>query len=180
MFRLIAIAGVVGVIVALSFAETPATAPADGVIRMKAGQSKPFTDPHGHVWQEQKGFPDGDDVERDSDLKIQNTDMPAFYRTEHYDMTSWSVPVPNGTYTVKLYFCETYEDVTKPGERVFDVKIGQQQLKDFDIVKEAGSPLKPVTKTFDGVNVTDGVVKVVFTANVQSPCINGIEIIPKK
>ena len=46
------------------------------------------------------------------------------YRTEHYDMTSFSENVPNGKYTVKLHFAETYEDITGAGERVFSFNVG--------------------------------------------------------
>ncbi|MGD0387769.1 MAG: malectin [Tepidisphaeraceae bacterium] len=161
-------------------ADTPTTQPDDGAIRIKAGSDKPFTDPHGHVWQADKGFDAGETVDRDADLKIDHTDMPDFYRNEHYDMTKWTGDVPNGTYTVKLYFCETYEGITDVGQRVFNVKIGDQQLKDFDIFKEAGGADRPIIKTFDNVTVADGKLTITFEAGEQSPEINGIEIIPKK
>jgi len=170
---------------AINFADAPATQPAtqpdDGVIRVKAGADKAFTDPQGHVWQADTGFDGGDTVSRDPGLKIENTDMPDFYRNEHYDMTKWSATVPNGTYTVKLYFCETYEGITDVGQRIFDVSIqGKKVLKDFDVYKVAGGAEKPITKTYDDIAVTDGKITVSFDANIQSPQINGIEIIPKK
>jgi Malectin domain len=184
MNRLVLVIGVLAVFASLVIAADPATAPttapSDGAFRMKAGSNESFTDSHGRVWQAQKGFADGDDVERDADLKIEKTDMPALYRTEHYDMSSWSTDLPNGAYTVNLYFCETYEGIGAPGDRVFSVKIGDKQLKDFDIYKEAGGACKPITKTFDDVQVSDGKLKIEFVPNAQSPCINGIEIIPKK
>ena len=184
MHRIILSITAIAVVVTIAFAAdsttAPTTAPADGAFRMKAGTNEPFTDPHGRVWQGQKGFVDGDDVSREPDLKIENSDMPAFYRTEHYDMSAWNTDLPNGAYTVNLYFCETYEGIGAVGDRVFDVKVGDKQLKDLDIYKEAGGSCKPITKTFDDVKVTDGKLKIVFTAKVQSPCINGIEIIPKK
>jgi hypothetical protein len=161
-------------------ADGPATQPDDGVIRIKAGADNPFTDPHGHVWQADTGFEAGDTAMRDPSLKIENTDMPDFYRSEHYDMTKWTGNVPNGTYTVKLYFCETYEEINAPALRVFNVKIADQEVKDLDVFKEAGGAGKPVIKTFDNVAVTDGKLTITFDANVQSPEINGIEIIPKK
>ncbi len=185
MKRSIVISGIcllVGLFMAaLSWADAPATQPADdGVIRVKAGADKPFTDPHGNVWQADKGFEGGDTTARDADLKIENTDMPAFYHSEHYDMTGWSGDVPNGTYTVKLYFCETFDEITAAGQRVFNVKIGDQEIKNLDIFKEAGGANKPLIKTIDNVTVTDGKLKIEFVAGVQSPEINGIEIIPKK
>ncbi len=169
-------------VAAIGSADTPTTQPDDGVIRIKAGNDKPFTDPHGHVWQADKGFDGGDTTDRDSTLKIENTDMPDFYRHEHFDMTGWSGDVPNGTYTVKLYFCETYDGITDAGQRVFNVKVddSKDELKNFDIYKEAGGPNKPLIKTFKDITVTDGKLKITFEAGEQSPEINGIEIIPQK
>ncbi len=124
---------VLSLFVTLAFAgdpaTVPATAPSDGVFRMKAGIDQPFKDAKGRIWQKQSGFADGDDVAREPDLKIEKTDMPEFYRTEHYDMSSWSTDLPNGTYTVNLYFCETYDGIGAVGDRVFDVKLGDKQLK---------------------------------------------------
>ena len=48
-------------------------------------------------------------------MPIANTKDPSLYRTEHYDMTSFSENVPNGKYTVKLHFAETYEGITGAG-----------------------------------------------------------------
>ncbi len=184
MKRVLAIVGMcvcIGLLfTAIGSADTATTQPDDGVIRIKAGMDKPFTDPHGHVWQADKGFDGGDTTDRDASQKIENTDMPDFYRHEHYDMTGWSGDVPSGTYTVKLYFCETYDGVTDAGQRVFNVKVGNQDLKNFDIYKEAGGANKPVIKTFKDVKVTDGKLKITFEAGEQSPEINGIEIIPQK
>jgi hypothetical protein len=145
---------------------------------VKAGSDQPFADPQGRKWAADKGFDGGDTVARDGDLKILNTDMPAFYRNEHFDMTAWNTDLPNGKYTVKLYFCETYEDITGPGQRVFSVNVMGQQLKNLDVFKEAGGADKPLIKTFDNVMVTDGHLKITFDAGVQSPQVNGIEIIP--
>jgi hypothetical protein len=185
MKRVIAILGLVISVslmfVVMGFADPAATQPADdGAIRIKAGSDKPFTDPHGHVWQADKGFDGGDTVDRDENLKIEKTDMPAFYRNEHYGMASWKGDVPDGTYTVKLYFCETYEGITDAGQRVFSVKVGDQEVKDFDIFKEAGGMGKPVIKTFENVKPTDGKITITFTTGTENPEINGIEIIPKK
>ncbi len=163
----------------LARADAPATQPNDGEIRIKAGSDQPFVDPQGHRWEADKGFDGGDTVARDDDLKILNTDMPAFYRNEHFDMTSWSTDLPNGKYTVKLYFCETFDDISGAGQRVFSVDVaGQAKLKDFDVYQAAGGADKPLIKEFDNIAVTDGKLKITFDAGVQSPQINGIEIIP--
>jgi endoglucanase len=158
-----------------------AAAPAAGAqaikaIRVNAGASQPYTDPNGNMWLADTGFEGGDLADR-GDVAIANTNMPGVYRTEHYSMTSFSQAVPNGKYTVKLHFAETYDGITAKGERVFTVKVQDKELKDVDVFAETGGLNKALVKTFD-VAVIGGKLSIVFTANVQNPEINGIEIIP--
>ncbi|HEV2435003.1 MAG TPA: malectin [Verrucomicrobiae bacterium] len=149
------------------------------IIRIDAGSDTNYVDAEGNTWLADQGFADGEVITRDDDMPIANTKDPALYRTEHYDMTSFSENVPNGKYTVKLHFAETYEGVTGPGERVFSFNVGgQNEFKDFDVWVKAGGPQKAYDVTVDNVDVTDGKLAITFTANVQSPEINGIEIIP--
>ncbi len=155
----------------------PASVPK--AIRIDAGSDTNYVDSEGNVWLADQGFADGEVIARDDDMPIANTKDPSLYRTEHYDMTSFSENVPNGKYTVKLHFAETYEGVTGPGERVFSFKVGgQPEFKDFDVWVKAGGPQHAHDVTVDNVDVTDGKLVITFTANVQSPAINGIEIIP--
>lgn len=160
-------------------AATAETAPAVALkaIRVDAGSDTNYVDSEGNVWLADQGFADGEVVTRDADLSIANTKDPALYRTEHYDMTSFSEKVPDGKYTVKLHFAETYEDITGPGQRVFSFNVAGQDFKDFDVFVKAGGAQKAYVVIVDDV-VTNGQVSVTFTANVQSPEINGIEIIP--
>jgi Malectin domain len=155
---------------------SPQPAPS-GVIRIDAGSANPFTDSAGNVWLADQGFADGDTIERDSDLQITNTTDAALYRTEHYGMSEFSYKVPNGKYTVKLHFCETYDGITGPGQRVFSFSVGGQEFKDFDVWVKAGGPQRAYVVTVDGVNVTDGKLDITFTSNIENPEINGIEII---
>ena len=63
-------------------------------------------------------------------------------------------PVAPKTYTVSLHFLEP--DDKKPGERVFDVALGDVTvLKGFDIVAEARAPNVGIVKTFPGIRVSD-------------------------
>jgi len=152
-------------------------APAPKAIRIDAGSDKPYTDSEGNGWLPDQGFAGGDVVDRGEDTQIANTKDPAIYRTEHYDMTSFSQKVPNGKYTVKLHFAETYEDITGPGQRVFSFTVGGHEFKDFDVYAKAGGAQRAYVETVD-VDVTNDVLDITFTPNVQSPEINGIEIIP--
>jgi endoglucanase len=160
-------------------AAAPAATPASAqvAIRIDAGASTAWTNAAGEVWLADQGFADGDTVDRGSDVQIANTQDPAIYRTEHYGMTSFSCKVPNGKYTVKLHFAETYEGITGPGQRVFTFDVGGQEFKDFDVYAKAGGADRAFVQAAD-VNVTDGKVDIAFTANIQSTEINGIEIIP--
>lgn len=156
------------------------------IIRIDAGADADYKDPKGNTWLADTGFDGGSTTTRDDSVPIAGTDDPGLYHSEHYDQTSFSYAVPNGKYTVNLYFAETWTDasggdITGPGGRVFSFKVGDQpEVKDFDIAKEAGAVQKAVVKTFKGVNVTDGKLTITFTPGaVQSTEINGIEIIPE-
>ena len=92
-------------------------------------------------------------------------------------MTGFSYPVPNGKYIVKLHFCETFEGITAPGERVFSFNVEGQDFKDFDVFKMTGGALTAYVQTVP-VEVKDGKVDITFTPNVENPEINGIEILP--
>jgi hypothetical protein len=154
------------------------TAGADGVYRVKAGSSEPFKDSAGHVWQAEVGFDDGDTVERDPSTAIANTKDPGLFLSEHYSMNSFSCKIPNGKYLAKLYFAETFEGITGPGERVFSFNVQGHEFKDFDVWVKAGGPNRAYIETVP-VEVTDGKFKITFTSNIENPEINAIELIPQ-
>jgi enterochelin esterase family protein len=153
-----------------------ATAPAGKIIRIKAGRSEPLKDTEGNVWLADQGFQGGETIER-PDIQIANTKNPDLYRAERYSMESFSWPVPNGKYVVKLHFAETFDGITGPGERVFSFNVLGQEFRDFDVWVKAGGALKAYVETVN-VEVTDGKIKVAFTPKVENPQINAIEIIP--
>jgi hypothetical protein len=160
-------------------AVSPATPPQPverKIIRIKAGVSSPVTDSAGNVWLPDQGFEGGEVVER-PDLEIANTKDQVIYRAERYSMDSFSWPVPNGKYQVKLHFAETFEGITGPGQRVFSFNVQGQEFKDFDVWKKAGGPLKAYVEAVN-VEATNGKLVIKFTPNIENPQINGIEIIP--
>ncbi|HXG11654.1 MAG TPA: PQQ-binding-like beta-propeller repeat protein, partial [Gemmataceae bacterium] len=78
-------------------------------------------------------------------------------------------------YTVRLHFVEP--DRLKPGQRVFSVALqGQEVLKDFDIVKEAGGPNRALVKEFKGVKAAND-LRVTLTPTAGEPVLCGIEIV---
>jgi hypothetical protein len=155
------------------------------VLRVNAGTSAAYTDGAGNLWQGGKyyregggfGFVGGDTVDR-GDITIEGAADARIYQTEHYSMTGFKADVPDGRYTVKLHFAETYSDIRYDGPRVFDVSIqGEKVLEDFDVAKEAGSLQKPLVKEFKGIQVSGGVLDIAFRTVQQNPEINGIEIL---
>jgi hypothetical protein len=146
-------------------------------VRIKAGSANPITDSAGNVWMADQGFDGGETIDRAPDLKIANTSDPDLYRSEHFSMNSFSYKLPNGKYNVKLHFCETYDGVTGPGDRVFSFNVQGTEFKDFDIWVKAGGNQKAYIQTVP-VEITDGKLMITFTPNVENPEINAIEIIP--
>jgi len=156
-------------------------------LRINCGATEPYTDKAGNAWladqsmdaDKKWGALNGLTIDR-GDLGIADTDAPKIYETERYSMDGYKFTIPNGKYTVRLHFAETYDGITAEGERVFSVTINEKSiLNDFDPFKEAGGYQKPIVKTIEDVAVTDGELAIGFTMNIQNPEINGIEILSK-
>jgi Di-glucose binding within endoplasmic reticulum. len=145
-------------------------------VRIKAGYFSSFKDSEGNTWLPDQAFTGGETIER-PDLEIANTKDPMIYRAERYSMTGFSYPVPNGKYIVKLHFCETFEGIMGPGERVFSFNVEGHDFKDFDVWAKTGGHQRAYIETVPA-EVTDGKLDVTFTPNVENPEINGIEILP--
>lgn len=157
-------------------AVTPAkTEPLSPTIRINAGAGE-IKDSTGTKWIADAGFVGGDIIER-SDLPIANTKQPEIYRSEHYAMESFSQKLPNGKYDVKLHFCETFEGISGPGERVFSFDVEGKSFKDFDVWVKAGGATTAYVETVPVV-IADGQLDIKFTTQIENPQINGIEIIP--
>ena len=155
------------------------------VLRVNCAASEPYTDKAGNLWladqdmalDREWGSVGGMTVDR-GDLGITGTDAPEVYQTERYSMEGYKFTVPNGQYAVRFHFAETYSGITAEGQRIFSITINEKTvLEDFDPYKEAGGFEKPVVKTIEAVAVTNGELAIGFTANVQNPEINGIEIL---
>ena len=99
-------------------------------IRIRAGSAEAFTDSSGNAWLGTQGFVDGETVDR-SELTIANTKDQGIYRSERYSMTAFTQPLPNGKYTVKLHFAETFEGISGSGQRVFSFNVEGREFKDY-------------------------------------------------
>ena len=156
----------------------PAPVATQGIFRIKAGSSAPFKDSSGNVWQAEQGFSGGDVIERDAGTAIANTKDAGLFLSEHYGMDAFSCDVPNGKYVAKLYFAETYDGISGPGQRVFSFNVQGHEFKDFDVFAKAGGLNRAYVESVP-VEVNDGKFKITFTSNVENPEINAIELIPQ-
>lgn len=154
--------------------------------RVNCGMDKEYVDGDGVKWMPDREYNEaakygamgGTMLVREAVKTIEGTKAPEVYRTERYSLMAYRFDVPNGKYTVRLHFCETYEDIKAAGDRVFTVKIlGQPVLTGFDVMKTAGGFAKPIVQTFKGIDVTEGKLSIEFVPGVQNAEINGIEIV---
>jgi endoglucanase len=153
-----------------------ALAAAADAIRIRAGTTKDHTDENGVVWLADQGFSGGDTIDR-TGILVANTKTPSIYSAERYSMDGFTRALPNGRYTVKLHFAETYEGVYGPGERVFSFTVEGKEFKDFDVTAKAGGVMRAHVETVE-VEITDGKLDITFTPKIENPEINALEIIP--
>ena len=116
--------------------------------------------------------------EGSSRTAVIGTKDPDLFLSEHWGMRAFSCEIPNGKYLAKLYFAETYEDITGPSQRVFSFNVQGHEFKDFDIWARAGGSKRAYIESVP-VDVTNGEFRVAFTAKTENPTINAIEIIPQ-
>src|SRR5207245_2853132 len=111
------------------------------------------------------------------------TDMP-LYQAQRIGNTLgapiYTLPVSNGTYTVKLYFAEIQK--TAIGQRVFNVDVSgttpNPDIASLDIYAAAGGANKALVKTVTGAVACGAAIRVTTTAVTDFPAIAAIEVIP--
>lgn len=165
-------------VVALAFAFS--NAQAQDTIRINCGGSA-YTDAAGKSWAADSGFTGGTTYSTTDD--IAGTSDATLYQTEEWGDTqsapfSYTFDLPQGSYTVKLYFAEIYANWCQTGSRVFNVDInGTPVLQNFDIYDAAGCETALI-RQFNAATV-NGKITINFT-NVDNlhPKVNAIEITP--
>jgi len=157
------------------------------VIRANLGCNIDYTDASGIVWSaDQKyskenkwGATDGRPNFR-LGLKVLGTDAPFIYDSERDKEGAYRFDVPNGTYTVRIHFCETWEGAKQPNLREFGIKIqGTKVVDKMDISGAAGGWMIPLVKEFKDIKVTDGKLVVEPFSNNgrdQHPSVEAYEV----
>lgn len=108
-----------------------------------------------------------------------SSNEPLFQTERNAAKMGFSLPVPNGVYTVKTFHNELWfghaGPTAKAGSRVFDIIIEDKLVKpDFDIFLESNN--KPTILTFEEVNVTDGLLTIDMVAKSNRASVAGISI----
>ncbi|SHM74008.1 Por secretion system C-terminal sorting domain-containing protein [Cyclobacterium lianum] len=108
----------------------------------------------------------------------------ALYYTERFGSNfAYTIPVENGTYTVKTYHNELWfgrnGPESKAGQRVYDILVeGNVVREDFDLFVANGN--QPIILTHENISVTDGVLEIRLIASANNGTITGFSIISEE
>ncbi|MBM4024974.1 MAG: hypothetical protein FJ280_06140, partial [Planctomycetes bacterium] len=105
---------------------------------------------------------------------IADTERDSLYQTVTYNMAAYRLNVPNGTYTVRLQFCEPhYNEI---GKRVFGVTLqGRKAIDKLDLFATVGKD-RALDYTFPGIEVANGLLDIQFDSLVEFPCLAALVV----
>jgi hypothetical protein len=156
--------------------------------RIKSGSSTDVT-VNGKTWTSdtQFAFDNLQPYTNNNLTKIAATDDDALYLTEQSSSGEnlpfrYEIPLPNGDYVVRLHFAEIVWGAPGsgfnrggPGSRVMSVTLENQlRLINLDVASEVGVA-SAVIKNLP-VTVTDGKLNIDFSASVNRPAVDAIEV----
>lgn len=108
---------------------------------------------------------------------ISGTKDDFLYQSERWGYEfGYHIPLPNGTYEVRLHFAEIYWK--KAGIRAFNVNIeeGPVEVQDLDIFEEVGR-FAAWVEEIPTVTVVDGVMDIGFSTQLNNAKLSALEII---
>ncbi|WP_177179713.1 malectin domain-containing carbohydrate-binding protein [Cyclobacterium xiamenense] len=105
--------------------------------------------------------------------------QPLFQTERNAQVLNYSIPLPNGSYTIKTYHNELWfgkgGPSAKAGNRVFDFFLENTLVKDgFDIFVENNN--QPTVLTFENIEVKDGVLSLSMVASENRASLSGLAI----
>jgi hypothetical protein len=154
-------------------------------VRIQVGGTSAWSDSLGNPWTADQYYRSGI-TESFPTRTIANTNDQPIYRDDRVSSStsaawSYTIPVPNGTYTVKLHFVELTK--TAKNQRVFSVDIvgttANPDIASLDIFVAAGGANKALVKTITGVPALNNQIVIKSILGTDYPEIAGIEVIPQ-
>ena len=144
-------------------------------VRVNAGGAA-YTAADGRLFLSDRYYTGGITPYSYSTRTISGTTDPTLYLSVHYGTSfSYSLPAPNGSYTLKLHFAECSYNAS--GQRLFNVSVnGTAVLTSFDVWAAAGGINKALIKTF-AVTVSNGALPISFVSVRGNAVVSAIELI---
>jgi hypothetical protein len=154
-------------------------------VRIAAGSSRDsFADAAGGVWHKDRFFAGGDVVTATARSIRRSTDDPLYLTRREGDF-EYRIPVPAGTYELRLHFAEAVfgeENVAGGGEssRVFQVQVNGGEPWTADIIAEAAGANTANIRVFREVQpAADGLIHIAFRPiRKEAAFVNAIEVLP--
>ena len=156
----------------------PYPLPGTTITRIDCGSAENKTDGNGNVWLSDRGYYWGNPSYFAGSDDYSGSPLAEILRSERFGGEGYGFKVPNGDYTVNLYFAESWDGAKIPGRRVFGLEVNGMQQNELDICAEAGGLYKPMVRSIK-VNVVNNLIQILLYAKANHPKIDGIEIIPQ-
>jgi hypothetical protein len=114
-----------------------------------------------------------------TDSVTNNYGYPTGMQSQRYAKNfSYKFDVPNGNFTIKLYFAERF--YTSTGKRVFNVDIeGVRKLTNLDVYAVAGHDTG-LERVYTGIAVTDGVLQIDFADTINDNAIVNVIVVEQE
>lgn len=154
-----------------------------GRARIDCGSRTGFTDAAGERWlpdQESMGGrsygSSGATFVDRGNIGIAGTGIARVYQTEAYGgRMVYTIPVPEGSYRIRLHVAETYAGHTRAGQRQIGVSVNGRALPErIDPIALAKGAFRACVFEVPPVPAVDGVLSIGLSDNA---CINGIEVV---
>ena len=156
-------------------------------VRIGCGRRRPWTDRLGQIWGHDEYFEGGDAIEIPGRSYIAGAFDARLYQSARTGTFRYRVPLPAGTYEMRLYFIEPVfgpeNDQGGEGNRLFTLSInGQKVLDRFDIVSDADGSWTADVRVFKDVSPgPDGHVLLDFESGKDGlALVNAIEFQPAR
>jgi len=156
--------------------------PPQPALRIRAGWPSGWRDGQGREWRADAYFLGGNALVRPASPARAGGEA-GLYESERWGHFSYSIPVADGEYQLKLRFIEGHYGRANTGfggagSRRFDVySNGLALLRNFDIYSEAGGEGRPVEKLFRHLKPTaQGKLVLTFVPVVSMASVSAIEV----